>query len=303
MIIYLLLAIINCLLRGRIFQIQMTANSFNIPRHWWGKIIGGLLGLFRGGLSGALFGLFLGHMVDRFFAGVTGVNTTKKSFFEALFCSLGHLSKADGQVTETEIRMVESLMQRMQITGEDRQRAIHFFNQGKQEDFKLEAALQSFIKYSVVRQDLRLMFMEIIVDAAFSDGRVTQEEHAVLLRIATALRIPGQLFAAMLQVRGAPAGAYGQGSYGRGAYGQGRSYRASSSNTTRTMDQAYAQLGLTQKASDGEVKKAYRKLVSQYHPDKLVSRGLPEEMMNIAKTRVREINTAYDQIKQARGFK
>ena len=69
------------------------------------------------------------------------------------------------------------------------------------------------------------------------------------------------------------------------------------------MGQAYAQLGLTGKASDSEVKKAYRKLVSQYHPDKLVSRGLPEEMMDIAKTRVREINTAYDQIKQARGFK
>ncbi len=283
----------------------MATNSFNIPRHWWGKIIGGLLGLFRGGLTGALFGVFLGHVVDRFLSGFAGVSTTRKTFFEALFSSLGHLSKADGQVTETEIRMVESLMQRMQITGEDRQRAIRYFNQGKQDGFDLEAALHSFVKYSVVRQELRLMFMEIIVEAAFSSGRVSQEEHAVLLRIARALRIPGQLFAAMLQARGAPASGYGQGqgSYSQGSYGQGRSYRASSGTATGTMDQAYAQLGLTRKASDGEIKKAYRKLVSQYHPDKLVSRGLPEEMMNIAKTRVREINTAYDQIKQARGFK
>ncbi len=271
----------------------MVTNSFNFPRHWWGKIIGGLLGLFRGGLTGALFGIFLGHMIDRFLAGITGVSTTKKTFFEALFSSLGHLSKADGQVTETEIRMVESLMQRMQITGEDRQRAIRFFNQGKQAEFDLEAALHSFVKYSVVRQELRLMFMEIIVEAAFSSGRISQEEHAVLLRIAGALRIPRALFTAMLQARGAPTS----------AYGQGRSYRASSGNTTGTLDQAYAQLGLSRKASDGEIKKAYRKLVSQYHPDKLVSRGLPEEMMSIAKTRVREINTAYDKIKQARGFK
>lgn len=281
----------------------MAINSFNIPRHWWGKIIGGLLGLFRGGLTGALFGLFIGHMADRFLAGVTGVNTTRKTFFEALFSSLGHLSKADGQVTETEIRMVESLMQRMQITGEERQRAIRFFNQGKQEGFDLEAALHSFVKYSAVRQDLRLMFMEIIVEAAFTSGRVSQEEHAVLLRIARALRIPRNIFSAMMQARGAPAGAHSQAGYGQGNYGRSRSYRANRGNTTRTMDQAYAQLGLTSKASDGEVKKAYRKLVSQYHPDKLVSRGLPEEMMNIAKTRVREINTAYDQIKQARGFK
>jgi DnaJ like chaperone protein len=60
---------------------------------------------------------------------------------------------------------------------------------------------------------------------------------------------------------------------------------------------------LKEGASDADVKRAYRKLVSQYHPDKLVSRGLPEEMMEVAKTRVREINTAYDQIKAARGIK
>ena len=70
-----------------------------------------------------------------------------------------------------------------------------------------------------------------------------------------------------------------------------------------TIDQAYAKLGLQSSASDSEVKKAYRRLVSQYHPDKLVSHGLPEEMMEMAKVRVREVNRAYDQIKQARGFK
>jgi DnaJ like chaperone protein len=279
----------------------MATNSFKIPRHWWGKIIGGLIGLFRGGLTGALFGMFLGHMADRFLAAITGVSTTRNTFFEALFCSLGYLSKADGQVTETEIRMVESLMQRMQITGEERQKAIRFFNQGKQPGFDLDAALHPFARQSVVRQDLRLMFMEIIVEAAFSCGGVSREEHAVLLRIAAVLKIPGRLFSAMMQARGTPTGAYGQESHGRQS--QGRSYRAASGNTTVTIDQAYAQLGLTRKAKASEVKKAYRKLISQYHPDKLISRGLPEEMMNIAKTRIREINTAYDQIKQARGFK
>ena len=112
----------------------MAESSFNIPRHWWGKIIGGVIGLLRGGLSGAFIGILLGHLVDRFLAGIVGVKATQTSFFEALFATLGHLSKADGRVTETEIRMVESLMSQMQITGEDRQRAIRLFNLGKQRE-------------------------------------------------------------------------------------------------------------------------------------------------------------------------
>jgi DnaJ like chaperone protein len=275
----------------------MPANSFKIPRHWWGKIIGGVIGLFRGGLTGAVIGALLGHMVDRFLAGIMGVGATQKAFFDALFGSLGHLAKADGRVTETEIRMVESLMQQMRISGEDRQRAIRLFNQGKQPEFDLQAALHPFVQHSMVRQDLRQMFMQIMVEAAFSSGSLTPAERDVLLRVASALRIPEQLFNAMLQARG-PAWGAGGGRYEPGAGAGRRPVQPMAS-----LDQDYAQLGLTRKASDAEIKKAYRKLVGQYHPDKLVSRGLPEEMMEMAKTRVRDINTAYDRIKQARGFK
>jgi hypothetical protein len=71
----------------------MAGNSFAIPRHWWGKIIGGVLGLFKGGISGALIGALLGHMVDRFLAGIIGVSSTQKAFFDALFATLGHLAR------------------------------------------------------------------------------------------------------------------------------------------------------------------------------------------------------------------
>ena len=276
----------------------MSSDSFNIPRHWWGKIIGGVLGMFKGGLGGAVVGALLGHMIDRFIAGMTGVGNTQKAFFAALFSSLGHLSKADGQVTAAEIDMVESLMRRMQISGDERQRAIRHFNLGKEADFDLEAALHNFLQLSVMRQDLRQMFMEIMVEAAFSSGGISNEEHAVLLKLARALKIPGHLFTAMLNARG-PAGHYDQ----SGGYRQSSGGRRAAYSSTGTIDQAYAKLGLTNKATDSEIKRAYRKLVSQYHPDKLVSRGLPEEMMEMAKIRVRDINTAYDQVKQARGFK
>ena len=272
----------------------MAIESFKIPRHWWGKIIGAIIGLFRGGLTGALIGALFGHMVDRFIAGIAGVGSTQESFFQALFSALGYLSKADGQVTQAEIRMAESLMQRMRITGEDRQRAIGLFNQGKQEGFDLEAALRPFAQHSAMRFDLRQMFMEILVEAAFGSGQPSMAEQAVLLRVARELRIPAQVFAAMLQARQGGAGARQGGSAGGG--GGAGVIRGS-------LDQAYAQLGLKPGASDAEVKRAFRKLVSQHHPDKLVSRGLPEEMMELAKTRVSEINTAYEQIKKARGMK
>ena len=269
-----------------------SGNSFEIPRHWWGKILGGLLGLFKGGISGLLIGALLGHMVDRFIAGFIGVSKTQHAFFDALFACLGHLSKADGRVTPHEIQMVESLMAQMQITGDHRQRAIRLFNQGKQAEFRLDEALQPFVQASVVRMDLRQMFTEILVEAAFSSGSVSPEESAILERVATRLRIPGPVFAAMMNARGG-AGAGG---------GQGGSRRAAG-RPLQSIEQSFAQLGLKPSASDADVKKAYRKLVSQYHPDKLVSRGLPEEMMEMAKTRVREINKAYEHIKQARGIK
>jgi DnaJ like chaperone protein len=279
----------------------MSNPSFNVPRHWWGKIIGGVLGFFRGGISGAIIGALLGHIVDRILASFMGVGNTQQAFFRALFSVLGHLSKADGRVTASEIRAAETLMQRMNISGEERKRAIEYFNEGKRVGFMLDDALKSFVQHTVVRQDLRQMFMEIVVEAAFADGKISEAEHRVLVRVATQLRIPGQLFAAMLQARqfGFSQEGYGPdpgaGQRAGGQYGSGP--------RKQPLAQAYAKLGLQDGASDAEVKKAYRKLVSQYHPDKLVSRGLPEEMMEVAKTRVREINTAYDQIKAAKGIK
>jgi DnaJ like chaperone protein len=225
-----------------------------------------------------------------------GVQGTQAAFFKALFCSLGFLSKADGHVSPSEIRMVENLMQRMRISGEDRQKAIRFFNQGKAPGFQLNSALADFARLSLARRDLRQMFMQIMVEAAFSSDGLTAPEQTVLEQIARELHIPASMLSAMLQAR-----QFGGGYSGGDRRAGGRS--AGAGVQRGTLPQAYAHLGLTSSASDADVKKAYRKLVSQYHPDKLVSRGLPEEMMEMAKTRVREINTAYEQIKQAKGIK
>lgn len=263
-----------------------------IPRHWWGKIIGAFLGLLRGGLSGAILGGFIGHMVDRFLSGFSGANGTRQVFFKTLFSTLGHINKADGRVTQAEIRAAEDLMQRLQLNAEERQRAIRFFEQGKSADFRLEPNLREFAQHTMLRHDLRQMFVEILLDGASADGGISSAEQAVLARVCQALHIPAELLMAMLNARRMGGGYRHTG---------GRQH-----NTGRrqlSIDQAYASLGIAGNVPDAEVKKAYRRLVKQYHPDKLVSQNLPEEMMEKAKSRLREINGAYDQIKQARGFK
>jgi DnaJ like chaperone protein len=267
----------------------MSKTYSGIPRHWWGKIIGGFLGLLRGGLSGAILGAFIGHMLDRFFNGLSGGNETRQVFFRALFSTLGHINKADGRVTKAEIAAAEALMRRLQLTPDEKKLAIDFFEQGKNSNFQLEQSLRQFAQHTMMRHDLRQMFIEILLDGASADGTISRAEQAVLGRVCSALHIPVELFSAMLNARRVP---------GNGGYRQQQG-----TNQRLPINQAYATLGIGEKVSDAEVKKAYRKLVRQYHPDKLVSRGLPEEMMEKAKTRVREINGAYDQIKQSRGFK
>ena len=268
----------------------MSKTGFKIPTHWWGKIIGGIIGLMRGGIIGAVLGIFVGHMVDRFLAGLGGVNRTRDAFFGAVFSALGHIAKSDGRVTQAEIVAAEQLMSRLQLTEAERQRAIGFFQQGKAADFNLEATLREFARHSMLRHDLRIMFIELLLEAALADGKLSTAEQAILTRACTVLHIPANIYSAMLRARQGGAQA-SSGSHQRGP-GRGQS-----------ISQSYAALGLKADASTQEIKRAYRKLVGQYHPDKLVSRGLPDEMMDIAKKRVREINAAYDEIKAARGIK
>lgn len=263
--------------------------GFKIPGHWWGKLIGGIIGVMRGGLAGLVFGMFIGHMVDRFLAGLGGAKRIRNSFFSALFSTLGHISKSDGRVTKAEIAAAEQLMRRLQLTENERQHAIRFFQQGKEQDFNLEATLKEFARHSMLRHELRIMFVELLLETAVADGTLAAAEQAVLVQACTVLHIPANVFSAMLRARQVGGGS-AQGNYQQVPTGV-------------PLQQSYATLGLKEDASAQEIKRAYRKLVSQYHPDKLVSQGLPEEMMEMSKKRVREINAAYDKIKASKGIK
>jgi DnaJ like chaperone protein len=117
---------------------------------------------------------------------------------------------------------------------------------------------------------------------------MSAEERSVLWRIADILGV-GRVALAQLE-----AVLRAQRSFGQGFAGQPR---------TADLTAAYQALGIDSTATDKEVKTAYRRLMNQHHPDKLVAKGLPDSMMEVAKERTREIRAAYEVIKELRGIK
>ncbi len=264
---------------------------------WLGKILGGTFGFFMGGPLGAVLGAALGHRFDKGMDGLDRLGAgfspgdqarVQTAFFTATFSVMGHIAKADGHVSPKEIEMAKAVMRKMELSPEMRETAINLFNEGKKTDFPLDAALEQFRKECHRRSTLIQMFVEIQVQAAFADGRFDESEEQLLLHICDQLgfsRYEFQRLKTLIEAQQRFSSSWGE----NHPHSQGP-----------TTADAYQSLGVKESATDAEIKKAYRRLMSQHHPDKLVSKGLPEEMMKIATEKTKEIQKAYETIRQAR---
>lgn len=267
---------------------------------WWGKLVGGAFGFMLGGPLGALLGAALGHNFDkglkqlpndgRFETGDR--ERVQTAFFTATFAVMGRVAKADGRVSPEEIRMAEAVMDEMSLDPAMRKTAIGLFNQGKSADFDLDAVLAQFRRECHGRSTLIGMFIEIQLQAAYADKQLDPTEDALLQQICRRLGVSELDYRRLERMVRAELGLGGRGGQRRGA---GAARRQTS------LQAAYEMLGVSTGASDAEVKRAYRRLLSQHHPDKLVSKGLPEEMMKVASQKTHEIRQAYERIRDARG--
>lgn len=265
-----------------------------------GSIIGGILGFKFGSYPGMFFGAWIGFWVERQLIGKKTVNhqrETQESYFTALFLVMGKLAKVDGKVSTSEIERTEGIMRHMNLNADMRQRAIQLFNQGKSNAFDIESTLRQFGQFARRSLSLKQIFLEMLVDVAEADGLISRDEQVLIERVCHLIGYPVQLLYAMLKMRGfAAAGGYQKRQ--RSNYEQ-KQQRAVNRNAPFN---PYQVLGVEQGDNKSTIRKAYKRLMSQHHPDKLVSKGLPPEMMKVAEEKAKQVQLAWEKVKDLKGW-
>ena len=214
---------------------------------------------------------------------------------------MGHLAKSDGRVDAAEIAFAESIMSRMDLTEAGRRAAIGFFTQGKSGSFAPTPAVEGFRRASAGQTQLHQLFLEIQLAAVYVRGAPAPAERAVLEAIRQGLQFPGARFRHLERVIQLQYQILG-GARGSRDSTRGRRAGANHRPAASSLSEAYAVLGVAPVAGDADVKRAYRLLMSQHHPDKLMSRGAPSEAIKMASQKTHEIRQAYEMITRARGM-
>ncbi len=247
-----------------------------------GKIIGGTIGFAMAGPLGAIAGAALGHAFD------TGGQTyspaerarlspgeeAQFTFFVAAFSMLAKLAKADGRVSKEEVDAVNNFMvYDLNLNPESRRLATNVFHAAiESPDNFVDFATQFYSQFRTQHQMLDLM-IDILLRVSVADGALSTSEENLILSAVRIFNFSDE------------------------------KYRKLRSKYIQDVDKYYATLGCDRNDSNDHIKKQYRKLVSDYHPDKIASKGLPEEFTKFANDKFREIQEAYDVIKKERGIR
>lgn len=277
---------------------------------YWGTLLGAAVGFYLEEIPGGLFGMILGFLVDKSFHVLKQPQFSKinpadlaqlqREFFVATFAVMGHVTMANSAASKDENEPLNKVIARLNLPPDVHEEAIALYEDGKRHDFDLTQVIVPF--YTVCRYQTHLleMFLEIQLFAAYKDNEINPSQNQILLNIARELGLSRADFDRILSTIRAEHHFMRDRPVDKAA-GASTSAAAPVAEVVNEED-AYAILYLPPTASVDEIKKAYRRLTSMHHPDKLVAKGLPEEMLKIAEDKTREIRLAYERIRAIRNF-
>lgn len=293
----------------------------NNNRVWAGKACGAAIGFIGGGPFGLVVGAIAGHVFDRVIEksrlGPPGRLSAEHT--TALFRVMGHLAKADGRVNEQEIEAANALMRQLELTDDRRQMAIRQFSEGKSSGYSLSQDLTLWERTLPVAQQERVV--RSLIEFARADKPVCRAERKVIKAVTEALgwspwqyywQLYRQSDDSLWTADGSLWTADGSNKKANGSHRKaGARGKASKSVPFKSSKQraadaalaaAYRTLGVSEQAPDADIKRAFRKLMSECHPDKLQAQGVSEEALQRAKAKAQDIQMAYALIrKQRRG--
>ena len=237
----------------------------------WGKIIGGAAGFALGGPLGAIVGAAAGHAVDKMRAGPPSETQRQAAFSIAVIVLAAKMAKADGVVTRDEI---DTFKRMFHVPAHEMRNVGRLFDQAKQDS-------AGYAPYA--RQVAELfhdspLVLEELLDGLFLIAKADNVVHPAELQF---LYHVSEIF----------------------GFDQATFERICESQRAPVEADPYAVLGVGQEESDADIKNAYRALVREHHPDRLMAQGMPQEFIDVANKKVAAINQAYHRIRRERNMK
>ncbi len=209
------------------------------------------------------------------------------AFFIASFAAMGHTAKCDGRVKGVEIELATQVMDHLKLTSEQRQLAIRLFNEGKHENFALETLLWRFKRQCSHRVSVVQIFIEIQLKMAYADASLNEQESKLIKRMCKRLDVSESIYTRIERRVRAEKKVANQ-------------PLASAPKKAFSLTDAYKMLGLNRWANQSQVKQAYRRMMSKFHPDKLAARGATDVEVIEAHDIVYDIKHAYEMLVKAK---
>ncbi len=283
----------------------MGSRQFFTSNTWWGKVLGAFLGFLMAGPAGALFGILIGNLFDKGLAThfarphwsyhAEKRKAVQSIFFETTFEVMGHIAKADGQVSKQSIQTAKTFMEELGLSHAQEIAAQNYFNKGKRSTFNLKQIITTFQKTAYDNPELIKLFVDTQYRIAKVDG-LSIKKQLILNTILHLLKF-------------APLHEQFRFYEDFSNYSTYQQANQESSNQQRyqqaprnSLDHAYGILGVSPTANKQDVKRAYQRLISRNHPDKLIAKGGSEEMIKIANEKTQKIRKAYEEICASKGW-